>query len=149
MREIGSSACVVKPYTVTTHSEDFSGKLKNVLKREFSPEVPNVVWCTDITYKYTRNEFVYLSCIIDLFSRKTVSWELALLLKIKYVISAVHKAIHTNRGIQYTSVSYYDETEGIIKSYSSKANSWENACIESFHALIKRELLNRFDIQRL
>lgn len=157
MREIGIKACWVKPYTVTTHSEDFSDKLKNILKRDFSPEAPNAVWCTDITYIPTRKGFVYLSCIMDLFSRKIVSWELAPTLETKYVVSAVQKAIfktgqkpaviHTDRGIQYTSVSYYDETDGILKSYSSKANPWDNACIESFHALIKREWLNRFDIQ--
>ena len=65
-----------------------------------------------------------MSCIMDLFSRKIVSWELALTLETKYVISAVRKAmhktdlkpgvIHTERGIQYTSVSCYDETERII-----------------------------------
>ena len=157
MREIGIKACWVKPYAVTTHSEDFSNRLKNILKRDFSPESPNAVWCTDITYIHTRKGFVYLSCIMDLFSRKIVSWELAPTLETKYVVSAVQKAIlstgkkpaviHTDRGIQYTSVSYYDETEGILKSYSSKANPWDNACIESFHALIKREWLNRFDIQ--
>jgi len=55
--------------------------------------------------------------------------------------------IHTDRGVQYTSIFYRDETEGILKSYSSKANPWDNACIESFHALIKREWLNRFVIR--
>lgn len=157
MREIGIRACWVKPYTVTTHSEDFSDNLKNILRRDFSPKSPNAVWCTDITYIHTRKGFVYLSCIMDLFSRKIVSWELAPTLETKYVVSAVQKAIlrtgmkpaviHTDRGVQYTSVSYFDETEGIMKSYSSKANPWDNACIESFHALIKREWLNRFDIQ--
>ena len=156
MREIGIKACWVKPYTVTTHSEDFSDKLKNILKRNFSPEKPNAAWCTDITYIHTRKGFVYLSCIMDLFSRKIVSWELAPTLETKYVVSAIQKAIsrtgikpvviHTDRGVQYTSVAYWDETNGILKSYSSKANPWDNACIESFHALIKREWLNRFDI---
>ena len=156
MREMGIRACWVRPYTVTTHSEDFSSKLKNILRRDFSPSKPNAVWCTDITYIHTRKGFVYLSCIMDLFSRKIVSWELAPTLETKYVVSAVQKAIsvtgmkpaviHTDRGIQYTSVAYWDETEGILKSYSSKANPWDNACIESFHALIKREWLNRFDI---
>lgn len=157
MRELGIRACWVKPYTVTTHSEDFSDKLKNILKRDFSPKAPNAVWCTDITYIHTKKGFVYLSCIMDLFSRRIVSWELAPTLETKYVVSAVNKAItktgmkpaviHTDRGTQYTSVSYYDETSGILKSYSSKANPWDNACIESFHALIKREWLNRFNIQ--
>jgi len=157
MREIGIRACWVKPYTVTTHSEDFSDELKNILRRNFSPEKPNAVWCTDITYIHTRHGFVYLSCIMDLFSRKIVSWELAPNLETKYVVSAVQKAIsrtdmkpaviHTDRGVQYTSLAYWDETSGILKSYSAKANPWDNACIESFHALIKREWLNRFDIQ--
>ena len=156
MKEMGIRACWIKPYTITTHSEDFSNRLKNILDRDFSPEKPNSVWCTDITYIPTKKGFVYLSCIMDLFSRKIVSWELAPTLETKYVVTAVKKAIvtsganpkviHTDRGVQYTSVEYYDETQGIVKSYSSKANPWDNACIESFHALIKREWLNRFYI---
>lgn len=157
MRELAIKACWIRPYTVTTHSEDFSDKLKNILKRDFSPKSPNAVWCTDITYIPTKEGFAYLSCIMDLFSRKIVSWELAPSLETKYVISAVQKAIsrtgtrptviHTDRGVQYTSAAYFDETTGILKSYSEKANPWDNACIESFHALIKREWLNRFMIQ--
>ena len=157
MRELVIKACWIRPYTVTTHSEDFSDKLKNILKRDFSPKSPNAVWCTDITYIPTKEGFAYLSCIMNLFSRKIVSWELAPSLETKYVISAVQKAIsrtgtrptviHTDRGVQYTSAAYFDETTGILKSYSEKANPWDNACIESFHALIKREWLNRFMIQ--
>lgn len=157
MKEMGIHACWVKPYTVTTHSEDFSDELKNYLERNFSPENPNAVWCTDITYIPTQTGFVYLSCIMDLFSRRIVSWELAPTLETIYVVNAVKKAIitsgmrpkviHTDRGIQYTSFTYYDETEGILKSYSAKANPWDNACIESFHSLIKREWLNRFTIR--
>ena len=149
MREMGIRACWVRPYTVTTHSENFSDELKNILDRDFSPKEPNAVWCTDITYIHTRKGFVYLSCIMDLFSRRIVSWELAPTLEARYVVNAVKKAItttgqkpkviHTDRGVQYTSVSYWDETEGVLRSYSSKANPWDNACIESFHALIKRE----------
>lgn len=157
MKEMDISACWVKPYAVTTHSEDFSDRLKNILKRNFSPGSPNAVWCTDITYIHTRKGFIYLSCIMDLFSRRILSWELAPTLETHYVVKAVQKAIHrmgarpavihTDRGVQYTSLSYWNETEGIQKSYSAKANPWDNACIESFHALIKREWLNRFDIQ--
>ena len=157
MKEMGIQACWVKPYTVTTQSEDFSDKLKNILHRDFSPDQPNAVWCTDITYIHTKHGFVYLSCIMDLFSRKIVAWELAPSLEAQYVVKAVKKAvlttglhpkvIHTDRGVQYTSTLYWQETQGIVKSYSSKGNPWDNACIESFHALIKREWLNRFRIR--
>ena len=117
----------------------------------------NAVWCTDITYIPTQKGFVYLSCIMDLFSRKIVAWELAPTLETNYVIKAVRKAIHTtgkrpavihtDRGTQYTSEAYRKQTQGIEKSYSSKGSPWDNACIESFHALIKREWLNRFVIR--
>ena len=40
-------ACYIKPYTVTTISENFSSRLKNILKRDFSPDKPNAVWCSD------------------------------------------------------------------------------------------------------
>ena len=157
MQELGIRACWVKPYTVTTISEDFSDNLKNILGQNFSPESPNAVWCTDITYIPTAKGFAYLSCIMDLFSRRIISWEIAPTLETQYVINAVRKAIkvsgvrpkviHTDRGTQYTSVLYMDETYGISKSYSAKANPWDNACIESFHALIKREWLNRCRIK--
>ena len=158
MKELGIKACWVRPYTVTTQSENFSDELKNILARDFSPSEPNAVWCTDITYIHTHKDgFVYLSCIMDLFSRRIVSWELAPTLETSYVVNAVKKAIltsgkrpkvlHTDRGVQYTSTMYWDETANILKSYSSKGNPWDNACIESFHALIKREWLHRFRIR--
>ena len=54
--------------------------------------------------------------------------------------------MHTDRGIQYVCKEYINITEGMERSYSKKAYPWDNACIESFHALIKREWLNRFKI---
>lgn len=157
MKEMGIKACWVSPYVVTTLSEDFSEELKNILSRDFSPEAPNTVWCTDITYIYTSEGFVYLSCIMDLYSRRIVAWEIAPTLETKYVIEAVRKAInrtgmrpkviHTDRGVQYTSTSYWEATSSITKSYSRKGNPWDNACIESFHSLLKREWLNRFRIK--
>lgn len=158
MQELGIRACYVKPYTITTISEDFSCRLKNILKRDFSPDKPNAVWCTDITYIWTSEGFVYLSCIMDLFSRRIVAWELPRTLETIHVVNAIQKAklhagnqvpkvIHTDRGVQYTSDEYYAATKGIEQSYSGKGNPWDNACIESFHALIKREWLNRFEIR--
>ncbi len=158
MKEMGIKACYIKPYTITTVSEDFSMKLQNVLQEEFDQESPNAVWCTDITYIYTHEGFVYLSCIMDLFSRKIVGWKLSRDLSTDAVVEAVQEAIrrrqgvkpkmlHTDRGVQYTSEAYEKATEGIQRSYSKKAYPWDNACIESFHALIKREWLNRFSIK--
>lgn len=157
MREMHIRALYRRPYAKTTISVDFTDKLKDLLKRDFSPEQPNAVWCTDITYIHTEEGFLYLSCIMDLYSRKIVAWELGKTLETEYVIKAIQKAIektgcrprviHTDRGVQYTSDAYADATAGIERSYSRKGNPWDNACMESFHALLKREWLWRFRIQ--
>lgn len=157
MRDMHIHAWYRRPYTRTTFSVDFTDRLEDLLKRDFSPEQPNAVWCTDITYIHTENGFLYLSCIMDLYSRKIISWELGRTLETGSVIRAINKAIqktgcrpkvmHTDRGVQYTSDAYAEATEGIEKSYSRKGNPWDNACIESFHALIKREWLWRFRVR--
>ncbi|WP_156813086.1 integrase core domain-containing protein [Erysipelothrix tonsillarum] len=51
--------------------------------------------------------------------------------------------IHSDRRVQYTSTEYTEELKEIRLSYSHKGNSWDNACIESFHSLIKREWINK------
>lgn len=158
MREMGIRAQYVKPYTVTTIDSDFSSTLKNILDEKFNPETPDAVWCSDITYIWTQEGFVYLTSIMDLYSRKIIGWVLSDSLEAKWVMEAVNRAkysrgnkspkvIHSDRGIQYVCRDYIEATEGMQRSYSKKAYPWDNACIESFHALIKREWLNRFKIE--
>ena len=153
MRELGIRAKYVSPYTKTTISKEGIRDLKNLLKREFNPDKPDAAWCTDITYIYTHGEgFVYLTSIMDLYSRKIVAWELTRDMKAENVLEAVKKAqyirniqsplvIHSDRGIQFTSKEYEEITVKLECSYSRKGNPWDNACIESFHAIIKREWL--------
>lgn len=157
MREIGIRACYRKHRTRTTRDSDFSSELKNILNRNFQPERPDASWCTDITYIWTGEGFVYLASVMDLYSRKIISWTLGETLEAKWVLEAVEKAkeerrvtqplvIHSDRGVQYTCRDYEEATEGMERSYSMKASPWDNACIESFHSLIKREWISRFRI---
>lgn len=157
MREMGLKAHWVRPYTPTTIHPEFSHSLKNILDEQFNPSNPNAVWVSDITYIWTFEGFVYLTSIMDLFSRKIISWVLSRTLEAVHVVEAVEKAkktrevdkplvFHTDRGVQYVSQSFLAATEEMINSYSKKAYPWDNACIESFHALIKREWINRFRI---
>ena len=129
----------------------------NILNEQFNPALPDAVWCSDITYIWTFDGFVYLTSIMDLYSRKFIDWVLSYTLEAKWVIEAVKRAkktrnvdkpliMHTDRGSQYVSVDYIQATTNMQRSYSKKAYPWDNACIESFHALIKREWLNRFKI---
>ena len=157
MRQMGIKAQYIKPYVITTIDPDFSSQLKNLLDEQFNPTAPDEVWCSDITYIWTFEGFVYLTSIMDLFSRKIIAWVLSDTLEAKWVIKAVERAkeirnvtkplvMHSDRGIQYVCQDYVKATEGMNRSYSKKAYPWDNACIESFHALIKREWLNRFKI---
>lgn len=158
MREMGIKAQWIKPWTTTTRDSDFSKALHNVLNEQFNPDRPNAVWCTDITYIWTTDGFVYLNCIMDLYSRKIIAWTLADTLEVSTVISTIDKAkssrdtdmpliIHTDRGCQYVSEAWHQATEGMTRSYSHIGYPYDNACIESFHSLIKREWLNRFTIR--
>ena len=157
MRQMGIKAQWVKPYTVTTIDSDFNSELQNILDEQFNPDRPNAVWCSDITYIWTIDGFVYLTSIMDLFSRKIIAWTLSKTLEVSCVIDTINKAkarrnidqpliIHSDRGSQYVATEYKKVTENMQRSYSKKAFPWDNACIESFHSIIKREWLNRFKI---
>ena len=157
MHQLGIKAQWIKPWTITTKDSDFSSELQNILDEQFNPERPNAVWCSDITYIWTIDGFVYLTSIMDLYSRKIIAWTLSKTLEVSCVIETINKAktrrkteepliLHSDRGSQYVSKEYKRATETMKRSYSKKAYPWDNACIESFHSLIKREWLNRFKI---
>lgn len=158
MRKMGIKAQWVEPWTTTTRDSDFSKELHNILDEQFNPDRPNAVWCTDITYIWTTDGFVYLNCIMDLYSRKIIAWTLADTLEVSTVISTINKAkasrntdmlfiIHTDRRCQYVSKTWRPATEGMTRSYSHTGCPYDNACIESFHSLIKRKWLNFFTIR--
>ena len=158
MKEMGIKACWIKPFTITTKDPDLSLTLQNILDEKFNPERPNAVWCSDITYIWTKNGFVYLTSIMDLYSRKIIAWTLSRTLTTDCVIDTIKKAknrrtldrpliLHSDRGSQYVSKEYKKATKNMTRSYSKKAYPWDNACIESFHSIIKREWLNRFRIE--
>ena len=89
MKQMVIKAQWVKPWTITTRDSDFSSKLQNILDEQFNPERPNAVWCSDITYIWTIDGFVYLTSIMDLYSRKIIAWTLSKTLEVSYVIVSV------------------------------------------------------------
>ncbi len=125
MKEMGIRAQWVKPWTITTIDSDFSNELQNILNEQFTPDRPNAVWCSDITYIWTTDGFVYLTSIMDLFSRKIIAWTLSQTLEVSCVIDTISKAkarrstelpliIHSDRGSQYV-------FSGISGSYCKNA----------------------------
>ena len=158
MKEMGLQAQWVKPWIATTKDSDFSKQLHNILEQRFHPDSPNTVWCTDITYLWTYEGFVYLTTIMDLYARKIIAWTLSRSLDVSCVLETIDKAkarrdtsnsliLHSDRGSQYVSQAYREATKTFQRSYSRKATPYDNACVESFHALLKREWIHRFKIR--
>ncbi|MGL5550325.1 MAG: IS3 family transposase [Culicoidibacterales bacterium] len=159
MKEVGLKAHYIKPYTITTKDSNFSARFENLLNRDFNPEAPNAAWCTDITYIWTEKGFVYLMCVMDFYSRKVIAWDIGPDMNVDWCIKIIEKAkkrrqldnpiiLQVDRGVQYTSKRFIEANKNdIIMSYSKKATPWDNAVIESFHALIKREWLGRHTIK--
>ena len=96
---------------------------------QFNPERPNAVWCSDITYVWTIDGFVYLTSIMDLYSRKIIAWTLSDSLEVSCVTETIQKAklrrnldlpliIHSDRGSQYVAKEYKKATARMQRSYS-------------------------------
>lgn len=156
MRELSLCATVPFHYTVTTQSNHEHPIYPNLLKRNFHADHPNQVWVVDITYIWTSQGWLYLATVMDLFSRKIIGFNLANTLSTQLPQLALERAFHfrspeeglihhSDQGSQYASVAY----TGLLKekqcqiSMSRRGDCYDNACIESFHATIKKELIYR------
>ena len=91
MRQMGIKAQWVKPYIHTTVNSDFSTELHNILNEQFNPNQPDAVWGSDITYIWTFDGFVYLTSIMDLYSRKIIAWVLSETLEASHVVEYIEK----------------------------------------------------------
>jgi len=156
MKEMGLTATPKEKFMVTTDSNHDLNIYPNLLNRQFNVEEPNQAWVSDITYIWTLEGWVYLSSVMDLFSRKIVGWSLSSHMKKELSIQALNMAIisrrpgeglihHSDRGSQYCSHDYIDilKEKKMQISMSRKGDPYDNACIESFHATIKKDLIYR------
>ena len=154
MRKAGLRSKIRRKYRVTTNSKHKFPVAPNLLERNFTAQAPDRVWVSDITYLATRTGWLYLTVIIDLFSRMVVGWALSSSLSHEMVVVALKRAIrrrgptsglvfHSDRGVQYACTGFRDELEGhgFVQSMSRKGDCWDNAVAESFFAIMKTELV--------
>ena len=163
MQELGIQAVAKRKYKATTDSTHSKPVADNYLNRDFTAEKPNKSWVADITYIWTAEGWLYLATIMDLLSRKIISWSLRDRLTKELVIAALDMAvkqrnlspdllIHSDRGSQYASELYQLHLlkHGILCSMSDKGNCWDNAVMESFYRTLKVELIyqNKYETRR-
>jgi transposase InsO family protein len=153
MRDAGIVVRYRKRYRVTTNSHHSEPVFPNRLQRDFEPAAPNRSWVADITYVWTREGWLYLAVVLDLYSRSVVGWSLSRRMQSTLVCDALQMAIwrrrpqpgelihHSDRGVQYASKPFRQllQQYGIHGSMSRKGDCWDNAVAESFFATLKSE----------
>ncbi len=157
MKKIGIRSITIKKYNHSGKSmTDETKEYPNLLEQDFFAEKPSQKWVGDITYIYTKETgWTYLAIVMDLFDLKVVGWSYGLNMTDDLVIDAFNKALinrglekdgifHSDRGSQYTSNDYEKllSDMGIKHSYSKKGYPYDNASMESFNAILKKEEVN-------
>ena len=151
-------AKTARKFRNTTDSNHALPVADNLLSREFEAQGPNERWVTDITYIWTREGWLYLAVVEDLYSRMVVGWSMADTMTSRLVVDALEMAVarrlpqegllaHSDRGSQYASEHYQRllGKHGIDCSMSGKGQCWDNAPMESFFASLKKELIHHED----
>ena len=128
----------------------------NRLQREFTVTLPNQVWVTDITYIRTHEGWLYLTAVIDLYSRMVVGWSMNSSMATELVLDALTMAvwrrrptgpvmIHSDQGSQFGSDDFarWCKDNQLVPSMSRRGNCWDNAVAESFFSSLKNERIKR------
>lgn len=157
MKFLGLRSITVKKFNHSGSSKtDDTKEYPNLLEQNFLAEKPSEKMVGDITYIYTKETgWTYLAIVMDLFDLKVVGWSYGLNMTDDLVIDAFNKAMlyrglkkdgifHSDRGSQYTSNDFEELLKKLkIKhSYSKKGYPYDNASMESFNAILKKEEVN-------
>jgi len=156
MRDNGLKARQKRRFKRTTDSEHAWPVAPNLLDQDFAATGLNQKWGVDISYVWTREGWLYLAVVIDLFSRRVVGWSVGDRLHRSLAIAALRRALairrpssglihHSDRGSQYCSIDYQAELRrhGVQISMSGKGNCYDNAMVETFFKTLKSELVWR------
>ena len=153
MRRLGIKSIVIKKYQYTKNQGKVPDDKENILNRDFEADTVFKKLVTDITYIHVVNEgWTYLASVMDLYDRKIIGWSYGKNITAELATQAVKNAclnipntegiiLHSDLGSQYTSDEFenYLHSQGILHSFSRKGNPYDNACIESFHSVLKKE----------
>ena len=141
------------------HYSSVPHKYPNLLNRDFHADKPNQKWVTDISYIPTKQGFLFLSVIRDLYDNSIIAYKTATQQTVNLVLNTVRAAkrkekvtaelqLHSDQGFQYTSHAYFNLTQsyGIKQSMSRRGNPYDNALAENFFSIIKTECINRLKL---
>jgi putative transposase len=142
----------------TTIPADTDARPADLVDRVFRALAPNLLWVADLTYVSTWASTVYVSFVVDVFSRRIVGWRVSSSLHAELALDALEMAIwtrgsqalkglvhHSDRGVQYLAIRYTERLAdaGAVRSVGSRGDSYDNALAESVVGLFKTELIRK------
>ncbi len=155
MRKNNIRAKTKRKFKITTNSKHHYPISPNLVNQDFSATAPKELWTSDITYIRTRQGWLYLTVILDVYNRQISGWSMSNSLKAAHTtipaLMAAYRGhrpgpgliFHSDRGVQYAC----HEFRGLLKKYkitqsmSGKGNCYDNAITESFFSTLKTELV--------
>jgi putative transposase len=157
MRQAGLKGAYRSRYFRTTETDPSARVAADLVNRDFRATAPNQLWVADFTYIRTDRGFVFLACVLDVFSRVITGWSVSGARTVEFVDAALCMALdrrgvaaaglihHSDRGSQYTAYAFGQHLldAGITASMGSKGDAYDNAMMESFFGTLKIELIDR------
>jgi len=153
MKEMGLQVKVA-PYTLEHKKSLSRNKFRNLIRGEFSPEAPNLVWASDITYVKVKAQYMFVCVVIDLFSRRVLSYGISDTIDTVLTINTFDEAFeergrpenllfHSDQGVQYTAFAFRTHLEELKcrQSFSSPGYPYDNSVCESFFNTLKKEAI--------
>lgn len=158
MSQHGIQSKMAKKFTITTDSKNTLQPAPDRLKRKFSVDAPDRAWVSDTTFIPTRQGWLYLAVVIELYSRQVLGWAMGSRNNAQLVQDALTMAlwkrskagsviVHSDRGSTYASADYQRLLKGyaLLCSMSRKGECLDNAVAESFFGTLKTELVDHED----
>jgi len=155
MREASLAGVSRRKWITTTVRDGEAKAAPDLVERKFTAKGPDELWVADITYIPTWEGFLYLSVVLDVWSRRIVGWAMAAHLRTELVLEALDMALqqrrpgdvihHSDHGCQYTSIGFGKRCDqaGVRPSMGTVGDCFDNAMCESFFATLECELLDR------
>lgn len=158
MGELGLQGARRGAQVRTTSSDPDAERPDDLVKRDFAVPAPDRLWLADLTYVRTASGFVYVSFVIDAYSRRVIGWQASRSMRTDLALDALEMAIsarrrdgrciegvthHSDMGSQYLSIRYSQRLadNDIVASVGTKGDSYDNSMIESLNGLYKWELI--------
>jgi putative transposase len=155
MRVAGLRGVSRRKWITTTVRDEKAEPVADLVERDFTASGPDELWVADITYIPTWEGFLYLSVVLDVWSRRIVGWAMAAHLRTELVLESLDMALrqrapgevvfHSDHGCQYTSIAFGTRCgmAGVRPSMGTVGDCFDNAMCESFFATLECELLDR------